>query len=655
MCLALACLLALSLGSTTAQAEFGNVAFSQNEVFTPISYFDRDNMPCGDSLCADVPNGPTGSNTALVLKGYLIVMGSFDSGLAQGPLHVFDVSNPKQPVRVTTVYNEATQEHRELHAMPVAIVDGRYYLALPTRPQGVKFWDFTDPVNPTLAGEIELSNRGGDYDNSVWQISWTWPYLFVSGTGDGVYVVDTTDPTQPTSVGRIPTSQLGGQRIGPLHVVGNRLVVTNMDQTPMRVTVADVTDPTNAFQLASGTSPEAQYAALVVGHQLFSLGEFGNYTFWSWSDDGVDVVSRKTFGADKGGYCTYQDSFIFCGQSGEGLRKIDVSNMGNPTVVGTGDLDRANADTDFATVLGNMVYLGNDHGSGSALLPHQADPDTTPPAVIEGFPTDGATNLPLDSRLTVFLTDVPEMETVNEQTFVVRDAITCTPVDGVRSYSSFNAISFGTWAPLAADTTYEIVIPAGGLEDLAGNAIAEDSVIRFSTGAGLVTESCTGMDPGAGGAAGAGGTGGATTTGQVGVGGSGNPGTGGAGDTTSDTSGSTTDGSDGTTTGGTVTSGTGGSSASGSGSVVGSTTGVGQGGTGEIPPVIDGDASTTGQNATSAGDISPADAGSEAGCACYAPGRRVPHAGWLALLVAGLALQIGRRRPWRAGRDSHEH
>jgi hypothetical protein len=39
--------------------------------------------------------------------------------------------------------------------------------------------------------------------------------------------------------------------------------------------------------------------------------------------------------------------------------------------------------------------------------------------------------------------------------------------------------------PLAANSTYDVVVPAGGIKDLAGNAIQQGAVAHFSTGTTL--------------------------------------------------------------------------------------------------------------------------------------------------------------------------
>jgi hypothetical protein len=73
--------------SGAAAAALGNLAYEANEVGVPLASFNEDTFT----------GPPGGSNTVLMLRDVMIVMGSHDSGVKDGPLHVFDVSNPRAP------------------------------------------------------------------------------------------------------------------------------------------------------------------------------------------------------------------------------------------------------------------------------------------------------------------------------------------------------------------------------------------------------------------------------------------------------------------------------------------------------------------------------------------------------------------------------
>jgi hypothetical protein len=110
-----------------AHAKLGNMAFQQAEVGVPLASFNEESFT----------GPPGGSNTVLMLREYMIVMGSHDSGVADGPLHIFDVSNPKQPLLMKRYTSPETAELRELHAMPVAVIDGKERLVF-TNVTGVR-------------------------------------------------------------------------------------------------------------------------------------------------------------------------------------------------------------------------------------------------------------------------------------------------------------------------------------------------------------------------------------------------------------------------------------------------------------------------------------------------------------------------------------
>jgi hypothetical protein len=473
--LGIGCALIAALSwSGVARAALGNLSYEQGEIGVPLASFNETTFT----------GPPGGSNTVLMLRDYMLVMGSHDSGVKDGPLHVFDVSDPRQPKLLKRYTSAETGQLRELHAMPVAMLDGKDILVFPS-VTGLTFFDFTDPMNPSAIGSLALTGvSGGDYDNAAWMLSWAWPYVYVGGTGNGIIVVDARDPAQPKEVSRITVPDLGGFRIGPVYAAGNYIVGSGMDAMPTKITVLDAGDPTKPVLLTNGSAPSSMYSTVVIGDRIYGSGENGQYSFMKWSPDTVEVIGGKSikYGNDKGGYCTYQDAFIFCGQSSEGFRKIDVSDETNIREVAHTDMPVADADTDFATVLGNLVYLGNDHGSGAAFFAHEMAPDSKPPKLLNAYPQQGDLQQPLTTRITLFFSDEIDLDSITPESIIVRP-VGGQPIQGVFSHSSFNAVSFGAKADLVDDTTYEVVVVKDGLKDLAQNPIAEQSVVRFSTGA----------------------------------------------------------------------------------------------------------------------------------------------------------------------------
>ncbi len=237
-------------------------------------------------------------------------------------------------------------------------------------------------------------------------------------------------------------------------------------------------------------------------------------------------------------------------------------------------------------MIGNLVFEGDDHPSGAGFIPHQMAPDTTPPKVMKIYPEDGATKQPLTTRVTVFFTDEIDFDTATSGHLVLRKN-DGTLVDAVLSHSSTNAISFGPKQPLEANATYEVVVIASGVKDLAGNAIAGQTISRFSTGATI----------------GPGFDGGAPRDGGV--------------DASSGSGGGATGGSASTTT-----TGGGPSTSTSSGTYVTSTTATtGAGGKGPGPGASD-----------------------KGGCACTVPGRTTSGSSPFVAIALGLGITRLRRR-----------
>jgi hypothetical protein len=617
--LAVSSLSSLVFASSVAEAQLGNLTYSSQEVGHPIDLFQGANMP----------GGPGGIDTVFMVHGYLVVLGTKDSGKPPGAFHFFDVTDPKNPKLLKTYADADTANLREYHMWTSSKVGGKDVYVCPTTT-GLAFFDFTDVMNPKLAGNLTLTGvNGGDYTNVAWMSSYSWPYVFTGSSGSGVNITDATDPTKPVLIKTVPIGQIGNFRVGPTYAAGNYLVITNMDQDPFRASVLDVSDPKNPSLLTTVTSPNGNYSSLVIGDWIFGGGTNANYTFAKWTPTAIKVVATKKIGTDKGAYCTLQDNFGICGQSSDGFHKIDLTDETNPTAVGGGVMGGTypvpEGDFDFATVMGNLVFEGNDHDvhPGGGFIPHQMAPDTTPPKVLKVYPEDQATKQPLSTRVTVFFTDELDMDTVSA-TSIVLQKVGGSAIDAVLSHSSTNAISIGPKQALEPNSTYEVLVVSGGVKDIMGNAILGDTSSRFSTGTTVAPP----VD------------GGTTTGGNVDAGsdsstvGAGGSGSGGAGSGATTSAATSTTGSGGTDTS-SSTGATGGSDSTGATSTSGTGTYV----TGTTSA-----SSTTGGGAGGGGN---APANQSSGCACSTPGRPTAGGAWVLVALAidaGLS-RLRRRRP----------
>lgn len=470
----------------------GNLTYTSAELFKPVSMITR---VSGDVPATYPGRKDYGLNVGIMLNGYFLTSFAPDSGLGPGGFLLYDVSNPRAIVLVKKIYEPEgrTKEFREAHAFGTAKIGGRQYVVVPSI-KGIEFWDFTDINNIQQVKKLSLPTvNGGDYTNVAWQLWWQAPYVYVASANDGVYIVDASDPANAVIANRgagkpnpVPTGELGGFRVGPIFTMGNHMVLTSMDNTDGFASL-DISDPLNPKVLDTVGSNPNYYATCFDGRNLHASARGGGARMYSYdlSDRTQFVVEDNRLVIDEQLYCGTQDHYVFQGAQFK-VHKVDVSNPLNHVEVGQGSLFATNdpeyshSDHGQVAPMGNLLFIGNDHGSGSGFIVHQTAPDTTPPAVKQTSPAHGAKQQALTSRIGVGLTDSIRPESVNSATFIVR------PVNGNTLQGTYSVqlgiINFHPAQPLSAGTSYEILLPAGGVKDYAGNGIATQYRAVFHTG-----------------------------------------------------------------------------------------------------------------------------------------------------------------------------
>lgn len=478
---AAAALMAMFLAAPAARADgpgLPNLTYDPAEVLTVIGHLGAEN------------GSPRGHGTLSFHRGYLTVIFSRDSGEGDGGFAFYDVSDPHQPQLVSAKDDAETEDIREAHGYGYwgdhVVLQASY---------GVQFWDWSDVLNPELVSYLKLPGiLPSDYIGGAWWAFWQAPYVYVGGSQNGLYILDATDVANPKIVDRgddrpnpIPTVNLGGFRTGPVFAIGNLLVLSGMDDPGYAV--LDIRDPKNPLLLdAKRLDMPKVYSALFNGGRIYGAGDDAHVHVHDVTDPfHITPLGQSAGIGDKGGYLSVQDGFVHVGAS-KSWAKVDISAASPFPVVATATSGVPGRDEDFGTVLGNLVAISDDHGNGSFLVPHQAAPDTTPPAVNFVSPPGGATGVALTSRVGLTFTDQIDHRTAGATTFLVRP-VGGEALPGRYSYQT-NILNFSPDAPLAPDTTYEIVLEKGGLADLAGNPLSEAYVSLFSTGSAVNNPQC---------------------------------------------------------------------------------------------------------------------------------------------------------------------
>ncbi|HEX8681952.1 MAG TPA: Ig-like domain-containing protein [Ardenticatenaceae bacterium] len=446
----------------------GNLQYEADEVMHVISTLNETN------------GAPRQHGTAAMHNGYLAVIYSM-GGDPQGGFSFYDISNPRAPRLVARRDDAETRPIREAHGYGFSYSYPGQYVVLGTST-GLQFWDWSDVTRPVRLSELVLPGvDGSDYAMGAWWVFWQAPYVYVGGSGNGIYIVDASDPSQPVLVERagrpnpIPISQLGGFRVGPIYAVGNLLVISNMSERGYAT--LDISDPINPVLLHSEMSTPVIYSILVNGNQILGAGADRQLHLHDITDPSQFRPVRSVPLPSTVGYLTFQDGFAHVGASTH-YAKVDLRYDGTASVA-TGTSGLANRDEDFASVVGNLVVVSDDHGNGSFLIPHQAEQDRQGPTVNMVVPADGSTDQALTTRLGLSFTDQIDLRSVTTDTLVVRP-LGGPPVSGKTSHQT-GIVNFSPDEPLQPGTTYEVLVPAGGIRDYAGNPVPTAFVSRFTT------------------------------------------------------------------------------------------------------------------------------------------------------------------------------
>jgi arylsulfatase A-like enzyme/cytochrome c peroxidase/PKD repeat protein len=464
-----------------------NMAHATGMLFQVISRFNESN-----GVPPQIPGKKKfGTNVGSMHNGYFVTTFAPDSGGGPGGFLFYDVFDPYNPVLVNQVYepNGRTEEFRESHAFGFCHDKNRKVIVLHTG-KGIEFWDLADTLNPVQLSKLALPNVNfGDYVKVAWQIYWQAPYVYVAASNQGIYIVDASDPTAPHLVDRGPGNPnpispafLGGFRVGPIFAMGNMMLISSMGRSFAGFSVLDISNPIHP-RLVS-TTP-------IVPHQYYSTCFNGNHvTFSARMDDGrmfmynvQDPVSPilEPIGPAiaRQLYCTFQDDFIFQGCQSE-VVKLDISDAAAPQIVGRGDFGVTDPDHGQVTAIGNILYAGNDHGTDSGFFVHQVEPDTEAPQVRAVNPAPNATGEALCSRVGLSFSDNIQVSSVDDDSFIVRP-VGGNPLSG--KYSVWLAIAnFAPDDPLEPNTTYEVVVPVGGIKDWMGNPTDLEFISSFTTG-----------------------------------------------------------------------------------------------------------------------------------------------------------------------------
>lgn len=441
--------------------------------------------------CAHLPVGATDENhhnTGFFLDGYLVRPWAHERG--RGGIAVWDIDDACNPVLVD---NPLDEQIRETHATGLSNVGGRWIAVASL--SGVQIWDASDVTSMTRVTDFALPEVSypDSYMRVVMSVFWQAPYLYVGASNNGVYIIDASDPTDPTLVAQFQPIPLF--RVGQVVVVGTLMFVFSSEGAMSAV--YDVSEPAapraipgGAYRITNGEldrfgRPTAlpAYFGHVNGwrtyHPRIALG--GGLAIFDVRDPHAPAFLGDYGVTDgDGGYVYIKEGVAFVGLSDYGVA-LDVSDPSAPSLLARFELT---GDLDTVTPFGNVAIVSVDDdavpGQASAVVPFARDVDSAPPEVNMVVPDDGAIDVAISARVGLTFTEFVEMNSVWRGSVIVREVETGRIVEGHLSGQE-GVVSFWPVSPLAPSTTYEVLVPAGGVTDLNGNAITNAHRSTFTT------------------------------------------------------------------------------------------------------------------------------------------------------------------------------
>ena len=427
-------------------------------------------------------------NVVAPYRGHLLLPWAPEWG--HGGVSFFDFDDPCSPVKVGEGVSESMRETHTIGAVHIPEGDefaGDY--AVVNGMEGPLFWDISDPLNPLVAGSVDLPDifYPDGYARVVLSVFWQYPWLYVAVADNGLSIVYARDPYNPELVDQITFDPV--LRLGAVMAMGN-LLMASTAEGPQTV-LLDISSPSEPQAIAGGlffnNSAGGEYAEAYSGNLV---GNWGLYTLreggggpiiWDLSDPGEPefITDDRTDG--NGGYVYYDEGYIFVGDSSI-ARVYDATDINDLHLIGEGYLE---GDLDTLTPYGNVAVLSCDAevhtpDQATAVMPWRETIDITGPRVLRINPPTGAVGVSLTARVGVGFNEFVEPSSVFAGSIRLVDE-QGRGVDGWGSAQETIA-NFTPKEPLLPNMSYTIEVPVGGVMDANGNRTEDAMFSTFTTG-----------------------------------------------------------------------------------------------------------------------------------------------------------------------------
>jgi len=271
-----------------------------------------------------------------------------------------------------------------------------------------------------------------------------------------------------------------------LATYGGHLYVTTENRMGAQVWLYDGATWTQAHDHGFGDVKNEAAAMAVYKNHLYvgTLNVVRGAEVWRHNGATWTQVD-KGWGGDTGnmaavGMCVY-NNLLYVGTwneaTGAELWQYDGTAWVQVNSDGFGDVNNVTIEEDGMAVYNNALFVGTSNDvTGAEVWRYTAD--MTGPSVLTTTPTDGATDVSVNTAITASFSEALNASTVNSMTFLVNDG-SCDII-GTVTYDNMTT-SFTPVTGLVYNTTYTAMLTTG-VRDVAGNPMDSDYQWSFSTG-----------------------------------------------------------------------------------------------------------------------------------------------------------------------------
>jgi outer membrane protein assembly factor BamB len=393
-------------------------------------------------------------------------------------VRTWDISNPAAPVMLSSLGTSPMpiNAHGYFTSGEYLVLGGNFP---PATPWSFRWMQDGTLQRTTFPGLLGISDRGHTF--APWYVGPTYRLYF---------------PSQAPAEIRLNGVQLGTwDHLGQTGVIGHPFLLGNLlifaaEESRTGVATYDVSDPANPVLLdvlrdggAGGYWPELWAG----GGRLYAVFPYrldGNGFRVVDLTDPTDLrfVADRVLPGATAQYAQFQDEYAFIGD-----HKIDMRTFDSVLFLDGANRARTSGGTgidtsQFALPIGNLLVTGGiGPNQGMAIWAHQAAPDTRGPSVTYHIPRAGQTGYPVRAPISLMIHETLDTRTIVPGTTLIVRPIGGNAISGTAVFAFDDILTFTPQQPLQADTTYEVVIPANGIRDAAGNGIVAHQ-FTFSTG-----------------------------------------------------------------------------------------------------------------------------------------------------------------------------